>query len=92
MPAEVVEYREENGPFRNDYRPALYSYVRIMHDQRSPLAKLHYSQKTIKPFTIGETVDVFWDGGKLLYWNAYDKGIYAYVPSNWNFLRKKDSN
>jgi len=71
---------------RNDYTLLNYPYVEIeINEDESIIVKLRYANSYGKPFEIGEEVFVFWNNGELLYWNAYDKGIYKYLPDNWKF-------
>ena len=85
--AEVVEYRKEKGPMRNDYTELDYPYVKIdLENEEYIIRKLKYANSMNKPFDIGQKVDVFWYGSDLLYWNAYDNGINKYLPNKWNLL------
>lgn len=85
--AELYEYRKEKGPMRNDYTLLDYPYVKIQLDDGDyVIKKLKYANSLGKNFEIGEKIDVFWYGNDLLYWNAYDNGIYRYIPSSWKFL------
>ena len=82
--AEVVEYRKEKGPMRNDYTLLNYPYVKIdLDDGDFIIRKLRYASNSNKPFKIGEKIFVFWYISDLLYWNAYDKGLYKYLPGSW---------
>lgn len=83
---EVVEYRKEKGPMRNDYTMLDYPYVKIDLDNDYMISKLKYANSFSKAFTIGDQIDVFWYGSDLLYWNAYDEGLYKYLPQKWNIL------
>lgn len=84
--AKVIEYRTEKSPMRNDYTMLSYPYVKIGDDQDTILRKLRYANNFNKPFKIGEQIDVFWDGNDLMYWYAYDFGLYKYLPKSWNFI------
>lgn len=80
--AEVAEYRKERGSMRNDYTLFNYPFVRIeVGYQDFIIVKLNYANNWKNDFYIGEKVDVFWNEDKLLYWNAYDKGLYKYLPN-----------
>ena len=80
--AVIAEYRKEKGPMRNDYTLLNYPYVRIeVNYQDFILAKLNYADNWRHNFHIGEKIDVFWNEDKLLYWSAYDNGIYKYLPN-----------
>jgi len=79
--AEVMEYRKEKSPMRNDYTMLEYSYVKINSGSDGYiLRKLRYAHNWGRSFKIGEFVDVFWLGGDLLYWNAFNNGVYKYLP------------
>lgn len=79
--ATVIEYRKEKSPSRNDYTLLNYPYVKIDLDTGEYIIqKLRYADNYSFPFIIGQQIHVFWDGDKLLYWNAYDRGIYKYLP------------
>lgn len=86
--ATIFEYRKEKGPFRNDFTLLNYPYVKIDLDNNEYIIqKLSYADNYSSPFMIGEQVYVFWYEDKLLYWNAYDRGIYKYFPKkllSWN--------
>lgn len=82
LKAEVVEYRNEKSPMRNDYTQIPYPYVRIRTDrQGEKLVKLKYANSLYKPFKIGEEVEVFWYAGVLYFWHTYDKGITKFLPA-----------
>lgn len=86
--AEVVEYRKEKGPFRNDYTLLNYPYVKIeLDDGEYTIRKLRYASNANKPFKIGEKIFVFWNISDLLYWNAYDRGLYKYLPESWKIIK-----
>ena len=84
--AEVIEYRREKGPMRNDYTKLDYPYVKILDNNEYTIKKLKYATSGNRPFEIGQKIDVFWYGNDLLYWNAYDNGINKYLPNKWNFI------
>ena len=89
--AEVIDFRQEKKErMRNDYVINTYIYVKILSEGPNqgkerrlqyayPLSGLNLSW----PFKIGETIDVFWSGGELFYWNAMDKGVARYLPNKW---------
>lgn len=86
--AEVVEYRKERNPIRNDYTRLNYPYVKIVTvENESIFVKLKYADNFKKSFKIGSKISVFWNENDLLYWNAFDKGLYKYLPSNWKFKK-----
>ena len=89
--AEVIEYRKEKSPMRNDYTLLEYPYVRICDGDEYILRKLRYANNWQKPFKIGERIDVFWLGNDLLYWNAFDKGIYTFLPEKWFRYKSKNA-
>ena len=85
--AEVVEYRQEKGPMRNDYTKLNYPYVKIdLENGDYTIRRLRYADNISKPFKIGEVIYVFWYNNDLLYWNTYDRGWKKYLPEKWNFL------
>lgn len=84
--ATVIEYRNEKGPMRNDYTEIPYPYVRI-EGSTERLIRLKYASSGSKPFEINETVHAFWFAGILYYWEAYDKGMYKYIPGKINFIK-----
>ncbi|WP_024771917.1 hypothetical protein [Aquimarina macrocephali] len=85
--AEVVEYRREKGPMRNDYTQLNYPYVKInLENEDYTIRKLRYADSLSKPFKIGEIIYVFWNDNDLLYWNTFDKGWKKHLPEKWNFL------
>lgn len=91
LSAEVIEYRKEKSPMRNDYTRIPYPYVRIIDEEvSSELIKLKYSNSFKNPFQISDIVEVFWHEGTLFYWNAYDEGIMKYFPERWNFWLNKN--
>ncbi len=78
---EVIEYRDNKVPIRNDFTQIPYPYVKIQNELNdAKLIKLKYANNIIKPFKIGEKVEVFWYGGELYFWNAYDRGILKFLP------------
>lgn len=84
--AEVVEYRKERVQMRNDYTELNYPYVKIDLDNgECTIKKLRYANSWNQPIEIGQQVDVFWYGGELLLWNAYDSGFYKLLPVKWFF-------
>ena len=86
--AEVIEYRREKGAMRNDYTLLNYPYVRIETEKNEHiLVKLRFANNSSKPFKIGKKIFVFWNTSDLLYWNAYDKGLYKYLPESWKILK-----
>ena len=86
--AEVAEFRREQGPKRNDFTLLNYPYVRIeTKKDTSILVKLRYANNANRPFYIGEKIAVFWHNGYLLYWNAYDKGFFKYLPETWKIIK-----
>lgn len=88
LTAEIIEYRSERGPMRNDYTLLEYPYVRIgAYDTN--LIKLKYANNTSRPFEIGERVSVFWYEDDLMCWDALDRGLYKYLPERWNFKKSK---
>ena len=87
--AEVIEYKREKGPMRNDYTLLNYPYVRIdLKEGGYIVRKLRYANNYNEPFKIGEKISVFWNDDYLLYWNTYDKGFYKYFPENWKSKNK----
>lgn len=79
--AEVAEFRDEKSPMRNDYTKIPYPYVRLLsEDGTEKIVKLKYSNSLSTPFTLGDFVEVFWYGGTLYFWNAYDFGLTRYLP------------
>ncbi len=85
--AEVVEYRREKGPMRNNYTLLNYPYVKIdLNSGDYTVRKLRYADSSSKPFKIGESVYVFWNENDLLYWNTFDRGLKKYLPEKWNFF------
>lgn len=85
--AVVVEYRREKAPIRNDYSRLNYPYVRIETEQDCKIVKLRFADSFSKPFEIGEQIFVFWNGNDLLYWDAYEKGLYQYLPKSWKIFK-----
>tara|TARA_R110002167_G_scaffold351737_1_gene564356 strand:+ start:4658 stop:5020 length:363 start_codon:yes stop_codon:yes gene_type:complete len=86
--AEVAEYRREKGPMRNDYTFLNYPYVRIeTKKDEYILVKLSFANNANKPFYIGEKISVFWNNDYLLYWNAYENGLYKYLPESWKLIK-----
>lgn len=83
--ARVVEYRRDKVPIRNDFTKIDYPYVILLSDNTRTALKLRYASSWKRDFDIGEEIDVFYHAGELLYWHAYDKGIYRYLPSTWGF-------
>lgn len=83
--AEVIEYRKEKGPIRNDFTMLSYPYVAILTEgpDYGKVRRVRYAHNWSKPFRIGERIEVFWSCGELLYWNAMDKGIDRYLPAKW---------
>ncbi|KAA3439207.1 hypothetical protein [Rufibacter hautae] len=79
--AEVVEYRWEKGPMRNDYTKLCYPYVRISGKEESSLVKLSYANNHSEPFKIGEVVEVFWHEKTLLYYHACETGFMKFIPA-----------
>jgi len=83
----VAEYRKERVSIRNDFTELEYPYVRIdLDDGEFILRKLSHANSFGKSFKIGQRIDVFWYGSDLLLWNAYDNGLYKYLPNKWNFF------
>jgi hypothetical protein len=82
--AKVIQYRNEKGPMRNDYTPLPYPYVSI-NDNTSELRKLKYASSNSKPFKINDEIIVFWFSGTLYYWDAFDRGVYKYLPGQIKF-------
>ena len=83
--AEVVEYRKEKVPIRNDYTLLNYPYVRIdLENEEYVLRKLRYADSSF-PFKVGEKINVFWLANDLLYWDAYNHGFNKYLPEKWDF-------
>ncbi|ALI98313.1 hypothetical protein [Rufibacter tibetensis] len=80
LQAEVIEFRWERGPFRNDYTKLCYSYVRILQERNVGLVKLKYANNKSEPFEIGEVIDVFWHNNSLLYYRAFDTGWMKFIP------------
>ncbi|UTW67042.1 hypothetical protein KFE94_02705 [bacterium SCSIO 12643] len=85
MRARVVEYRKEKVPIRNDYTRMDYPFVVLLPDRDRIIRKLRYANSWSKPFEIGEEIDVFFNENDLLYWDAYEQGIYKYMPDTWRF-------
>lgn len=86
--AEVAEFRREKGPKRNDFTLLEYPYVRIETKKDAYiLVKLRYANNANRPFYIGEKISVFWHNDYLLYWNAYENGIYKYLPETWKIIK-----
>ncbi|WP_348739208.1 hypothetical protein [Tenacibaculum sp. 190524A02b] len=86
--AEVVEYRKEKGSMRNDYTLLNYPYVKIETEKGEYIVvKLRFADNSSKPFKIGEKIVVFWYMDDLLYWNAYDNGLYKYLPESWKIIK-----
>lgn len=85
--AEVVEYKKERGPFRNDFTLLNYPYVKIETEKdKHIIVKLRFANNWNKPFKIGEKIPVFWNESDLFYWNAYDRGLYKYLPESWRIF------
>ena len=85
---EVVEYRKENGGMKNEQKSLNYPYVRIKTEKNEySIVKLQFANNFKKPFKIGEKIFVFLYLGDLLYWNAYDNGIYKYLPESWKITK-----
>ena len=85
--AEVVEYRKEKTSMRNDYTLLNYPYVKLeLDNEEYIIIKLKYANSATKPFKIGEKISVFWYNNDLLFWHAYDKGLYKYLPSSWKII------
>jgi len=83
---EVIKYQLEKSTMRNDYTKLKYPYVKIKStDGRHTIEKLHYANNWSESFKIGEKINVFWSGDKLLYWNAMDKGYMSIFPSRLDF-------
>lgn len=80
--AKVIEYQgEHDSPLGDDGR-RYYPYVKIkMEDNEYVMVKLEYGKGHRVSFKKGEIVDVFWYGGKLFYWNEYERGIFKLLPS-----------
>lgn len=89
--AEVLEYRKEKGPMRNDYTELEYPYVKIDSDNKDEysIRKLRYADNYKRAFYIGQKINVFWYNNDLLYWETYDNGIYKFIPNKWSFIKKK---
>jgi len=86
--AEVIQYKKEKGPMKNDYTLLNYPYVRIdLKEGGYMIRKLSYANNYNEPFKIGEQIPVFWNNDYLLYWSTYDKGFYKYFPENWQFKK-----
>ncbi|GAB5401328.1 MAG: hypothetical protein Aureis2KO_29130 [Aureisphaera sp.] len=83
--AKVVSYISEKGPMRNDHTMLEYPYVKIGSDEDSIPRKLKFANNITRSFELDEEINVFWSGTDLLYWNAYDKGLYKYLPEKWKF-------
>jgi hypothetical protein len=83
--AQVIEYRKEKGPIRNDYTMLNYPYVKILTDgpDQGKVRRLRYATNWSKQFKIGQTIHVFRNSGELLYWDAMEEGIKKYLPSKW---------
>ena len=90
--AEVIQYRAEKAPMRNDYTQLYYPYVRILSEgvDLGKVVRLKFANSWRKPFDIGEKVEVFWSGGELFYWSAFDRGIRKYIPANLPSRRKPE--
>lgn len=83
--AEVVEYRKEKVPFRNNFARIDYPFVKILTSEIGDgrIYKLRYADSWNRTFKIGEHIQVFWLNGELMYWNAMDKGIDRILPQKW---------
>ena len=92
--AEVIEYRKEKGLMRNDYSEMEYPYVKIDLENEDEyeysVRKLRYANSLNRSFHIGQKVNVFWYGSDLLYWDAYENGIYKYLPKRWNIFSSEE--
>ena len=87
--AEVVEYRTEKGPMRNDYSQMEYPYVRIdLESDEYILQKLRYANNISRSFKKGQQIHVFWNGNDLLYWDSYNKGFFKHLPEKWFWQSK----
>ncbi len=80
LQAEVIEFRWEKGPIRNDYTKLCYPYVRILQGGNTSLIKLRFANNSSAPFEIGEVIDVFWHDNTLLYYHACDNGLMKFIP------------
>ena len=84
--AKVIEYQMEHNSPLGDNRRRYYPYVKIeLEDNEYVVEKLEYGKGHNVSFQKGEVIDVFWYGGKLYYWNEYDRGIFKLLSSRWNF-------
>ena len=86
--ARVVEYRLEKVPIRNDFTRIDYPFVVLLPDRDRLIRKLKYTNSWSKPFEIGEEINVFLYENDLLYWNAYENGLYKFLPNTWDFWSK----
>ena len=84
--AKVIDYQKEyNSPLGDD-GGRYYPYVKIeLDDNDCIVKKLEYGKGHNVSFKKGEVIDVFWYGGKLFYWNEYERGIFKLLPSRWIF-------
>jgi hypothetical protein len=59
--AEVIDYRKEKGPMRNDYTRLNYPYVKILTDgpDRGKVRRLRFATNWSKRFKKGQTIYVF---------------------------------
>lgn len=86
--AKVLFYKKEQVPFRNDFTKIPYPYVELEGDESRP-TRLKYAKSGHKPFKVGSYIDVFFYGGTLYYWHAYDKGLLKLFPSSWKFWKNE---
>ncbi|WP_435182177.1 hypothetical protein [Cellulophaga omnivescoria] len=84
--AEVIRYQLEHNYPVDDIVSRYYPYVKIeFEDNEYVVERLEYGKGHNVSFKKGEVIDVFWNGGKLYYWNEYDSGIFKLLPSKWRF-------
>ncbi len=78
--AQVVEYRKCKVPFRGDYTRINYPFVILLDDDDQEPLQLRHANSWKNEFDIGEELHVFYSDGELLYWNAFEKGLYRFLP------------
>ncbi|GAB5566178.1 MAG: hypothetical protein Wins2KO_32410 [Winogradskyella sp.] len=84
--AKVVEFKLEHGSPLGDDGSRYYAYVQIEMENKDVIfQKLEHEIGVIAlaPFKKGEIINVFWNKGKLFYWNSYQRGIFKLLPSKW---------
>lgn len=86
IPAVVYEFKTETKKVsRNHSQIGRYANVKVL-DENERITRLHYPITFIFPdIQINENIETFWYAGELQLWNAYQDGIFKYLPSKWWF-------